>query len=117
MEALAGESNRLVADGENANALWSDLTRSALGYARCRVPVNLLCGGADIATNPMLHAGRAAWHIPGARLRWLHGYGHMLHHFRPDAVVDAARAVAERAGRTRREPDHRGTVRASRRSF
>lgn len=96
--ALAGESRRIMADGENANALWTDLTRSALGYAHCTIPVSILCGGADIVTNPILHGRLAALQIPGARFRWLPGYGHMLHHFRMDAVVEAAREIARDAG-------------------
>lgn len=92
--ALAGGSDRLVADGENAALLWSDLARSALGYASCRVPVSVLTGSADIVTNPLVHGNAAARLIPGARLRRLPGLGHMLHHFRPDAVADAALDVA-----------------------
>lgn len=91
---LAGRADRLVADGENANSLFGDLTRSALGYGTCRVPTHVLCGSADVVTNPLLHGRRAAWSIPGARFTWLLGLGHMLHHFRPDAVVKAALEVA-----------------------
>ncbi len=92
--ALAGRADRLVADGENANALFGDLTRSAAAYGSCRVPVHILCGSADIVTNPLAHGWRASWQIPGARFEWLHGMGHMLHHFRPDAVAAAAWSVA-----------------------
>lgn len=93
---LAGRADRLVADGENANMLWSDLTQSALGYGTCRVPVHILCGAADIVTNPVVHGHQAAWMIPGARFTWLSGLGHMLHHFRADAVLDAALGVSRR---------------------
>ena len=97
---LAGQSRRLVADGENANMLWSDLSRSALSYASCRVPVAILCGSADIVTNPLMHGRQAARLIPDATFRWLHGLGHMLHHFAGDAVVDAALEIdRKRAGR------------------
>ncbi|GLS49005.1 alpha/beta fold hydrolase [Methylobacterium gnaphalii] len=92
--ALASRPSRLVADGENANLLWSDLTRSAASYAGCRMPVGILCGGSDIVTNPYLHGRLAASLIPGARLRWLRGLGHMLHHADVDAVVDMARELA-----------------------
>lgn len=93
---LAGQSRRLVADGENANMLWSDLSRSALTYATCRVPVAILCGSADIVTNPLMHGRQAARLIPDATFRWLHGLGHMLHHFAGDAVVDAAIEIDRR---------------------
>lgn len=96
--ALAGRADRLVADGENANMLFGDLIRSALGYGFLRVPVHILCGGADIVTNPAMHGALASALIPGARLTWLHGLGHMLHHFRPDAVLEAALAVGDVRG-------------------
>ena len=92
---LAGRPDRLVADGENANMLWLDLARSAASYPGCRVPVHILGGDRDVVTNQALHGRGAALLIPGARLHWLPGQGHMLHHFRPDAVVEAALALAE----------------------
>ncbi|MHC1999389.1 alpha/beta fold hydrolase [Methylobacterium sp. CM6241] len=93
---LAGQHRRLVADGENANLLWGDLSRSAISYATCRVPVAILCGSADIVTNPLVHGRQAARLIPGATFRWLHGLGHMLHHFEVDAVMDAALDIERR---------------------
>ncbi|MGV7034600.1 alpha/beta fold hydrolase [Methylobacterium symbioticum] len=91
---LASRPDRLVAEGENANLLWPDLARSVAAYPTCRVPVHILGGDRDIVTNQSLHGRGAALMIPGARLHWLPGQGHMLHHFRPDAVVEAALAVA-----------------------
>jgi pimeloyl-ACP methyl ester carboxylesterase len=91
--ALAGQARTLTADGESANRFWGDLTRSALGYATCRVPVRILGGSADIVTNQALHGSLAAMQIPGARFRWFPGDGHMLHHFHPEAVLEAAREV------------------------
>ena len=93
--ALARQPSRLVADGENANMLWADLTRSAMSYADCRVPVGILCGGSDIVTNPWLHGRMAASMIPGAQFRMLPGLGHMLHHFEVDAVVGMVEALAK----------------------
>jgi pimeloyl-ACP methyl ester carboxylesterase len=103
--ALAGRADRLVADGENANMLFRDLTRSALAYGSLRVPVEILCGGADVVTNPAMHGALASVLIPGARLTWLNGLGHMLHHFRPDAVLGAALAVGSEKRRCRRPVD------------
>ncbi len=91
---LAGRPDRLVADGANANLLWTDLARSAALYPACRAPVHILAGSGDIVTNQTLHGRGAALLIPGARLHWLRGEGHMLHHVRQDAVVEAALAVA-----------------------
>jgi pimeloyl-ACP methyl ester carboxylesterase len=92
--ARAGRPDRIVAEGENAAALWGDLARSALSYGTCRVPVRILCGAADIVVNPWMQGAPAAALIPGARLDLLPGTGHMLHHIHPEAVVAAVAAVA-----------------------
>lgn len=91
----AGRPDQLVSEAENAVALWSGLARSAFGYANCRAPVRILSGTADVVVNGLMHAGPAAALIPGARLDWLPGLGHMLHHARPEAVVDAVAALLE----------------------
>ncbi len=93
--ALAGRPEQTVAEGENAVALWPGLARSALGYAACRVPVRVLCGNADIVVNTLTHGFPAARMIPNARFELLPGIGHMLHHFRIDAVEAAVRVLAE----------------------
>ena len=95
---LAGDTAQVNAEGEGANALWLDLARSVAGYAGCRVPVRFVVGMADLVVNPFLQSALASTLIPGARIDLLPGVGHMLHHARPDAVVDAIRAIA--AGRT-----------------
>lgn len=94
--ARAGRPEQIVAEAENAVALWADLTRSALAYRRCAVPVRILCGSADIVVNTATQGALAAALIPGARLAILPGVGHMLHHVDPERV---AAAVAELAGR------------------
>lgn len=92
--ALAGRPEQSVAEGDGANALWSDLARSALQYGACRTPVRFLAGAADIVVNPYLHSCMAAAVMPAARIDLLPGIGHMLHHFRRDAVAAAIREVA-----------------------
>ena len=92
--ALAGRPEQTVTEGENAVALWPGLARSALAYGNCRVPVRVLGGDADIVVNTLAHGCLAAQMIPGARFELLPGIGHMLHHFRVDAVEAAVRAVA-----------------------
>ena len=90
---FAGRPGQIVAEAEDALSLWAALSRSAAAYATCRVPVRILAGVADIVVNPMLHGALAASLIPGARFTPLPGVGHMLHHVRGDAVVEAARAI------------------------
>ena len=92
--ALAGRPAQMVAEGEDALALPAALARSAMAYAGCRVPVRILAGDGDIVVSPHRHGALAARMIPGAGFALLPGIGHMLHHVRPDAVIEAARAVA-----------------------
>ncbi|MDB5592352.1 alpha/beta hydrolase [Enterovirga sp.] len=91
---LAGRSVQTVREGENAASLFADLSRSALGYPTCRVPVRFLCGSADIVVNNHLHGRAAASLIPSASFAWLPGIGHMLHHMRQAEVVAAAGHLA-----------------------
>lgn len=90
---LAGRPSQILAEGEDALALWPGLARSAAAYPSCRVPVRILCGDADLVVNTLAQGALAAQVIPGARFERLPGIGHMLHHFRIDAVVEAARAL------------------------
>ncbi len=83
----ASGPGRMSAEGEDAMSVWPALTRSALAYAACRVPVRILGGTADIVVNNALHGLSAAQMIPDARFGWLPGTGHMLHHFRQDAIA------------------------------
>ena len=93
---VAGRPDQMVAEAENAVALWPDLARSALGYPGCRAAVQVLCGTADLVVNGLTQGASAAALIPGAQFSWLPGLGHMLHHARPDAVVAAVAALAPR---------------------
>ncbi|MGU3537913.1 alpha/beta fold hydrolase [Methylobacterium sp. A54F] len=91
---LAAQSAQMVAEGENAMALVPALTRSALAYPTCRVPVHILGGTADIVVNNALHGATAAALLPQGRFGWVHGAGHMLHHSHVQVVVEALRAMA-----------------------
>ncbi len=87
----------MIANGEDAVALWQGLTRSAFSHAGCRAAVHIIAGDADLVVNPRLHGRTAARLIPGARFENLEGVGHMVHHVRVEAVVEAARALAGRS--------------------
>lgn len=92
--AMAGRATQLIAEGEDANALWLGLSRGLASYGACRVPVRILCGGSDKVVNTFAHGRMAAQMIPTAHFEQLPGIGHMLHHIEVDAVVRAACAVA-----------------------
>ena len=91
---LAGTADQLVAEGEDAAGLMAGLTRNALAYATCRVPVRILGGDSDLVVNTPRHGYWASWRIPGADFTLLPGTGHMLHHQHPAAVLEAVRALA-----------------------
>lgn len=57
-----------------------------------RLPTVVVCGSAD-RTTPLSESAQLAEGIPGARLRWVAGAGHMLPWEAPESVVAAIREV------------------------
>ena len=53
---FAGRSAQVIAEGEDALALWPALSRSALAYPSCRVPVRILAGDADLVVGMLQRA-------------------------------------------------------------
>ena len=86
----------MIANGEDAAALWPAMARSAMGYAGCRVPVHILGGDADIVVGNLFHGWNAARLIPDAKFDLIGGAGHMLHHFHVEALTAAAREISRR---------------------
>ncbi len=62
-------------------------------YGELRLPTVVVHGDGDRIV-PFSHAERFVAQVDGARLVRLDGIGHMLHHSRPDAVLDAVGRVA-----------------------
>jgi len=94
--ALASGPERMIAEGEDALSVWPALSRAALSYTRCTVPVGILGGTADLVVNNALQGALAARAIPQARFDWVPGAGHMLHHFHQDTVAAAVDRLAGR---------------------
>lgn len=65
--------------------------------AALSVPVLVVCGREDKVTPPE-QSQEAADLIPGARLRWVEGAGHMVPLEQPDALADELLGLAQRAG-------------------
>lgn len=97
---LASGPGRMMAEGEDAMTLWPALTRAALAYRTCRVPVRVFGGTADIVVNNALHGLTAAALMPDARFEWVAGAGHMLHHFHQDRIAGAVEALVRPDGAT-----------------
>lgn len=94
----AGERRRLRTTGREAAWLVPDLVRSALGYATCRVRMEVVAGDRDRIVNPRLHARPLATCLPQANFTTAPGVGHMVHHARPDLVVAALRNLVRETG-------------------
>ena len=61
------------------------------------IPVSVVCGREDKVTPPEM-SQEAADLIPGARLRWVEGAGHMVPLEQPDLLADELMQLAARAG-------------------
>ncbi|HYF22587.1 MAG TPA: alpha/beta hydrolase [Caulobacteraceae bacterium] len=83
--ALAG----MVADAEDSAVLLPGSPFSLIDHAAVTCPTRVLYGSADRVVDPNRHAVPLAARLPHASTRRLEGLGHMLHHFAPDAVVEA----------------------------
>jgi pimeloyl-ACP methyl ester carboxylesterase len=65
--------------------------------AALSIPALVVCGREDKVTPPEM-SQEAADLIPGARLRWIEGAGHMVPLEQPDALSDELLSLAQRAG-------------------
>jgi len=67
-------------------------------YDRIGVPTEIVHGTADTTVGLTIHSEPLSKQINGARLTRLEGVGHMPHHAAEDAIVEAVRRAARRAG-------------------
>jgi pimeloyl-ACP methyl ester carboxylesterase len=91
--SLVLEPRHMQSDGEDAVEIGPGLALAAFRYPACRVPVRVLAGDRDRVVNNRLHGGTLASLVPDGGYLELEGVGHMLHHARPAAVVEAAAAL------------------------
>ena len=87
---LAARFSQMMAEGEDAAALVPSLFAMAARFGACRVPTRFLGGTADIVVNSYTQGLMAATLMPNASFDWVHGCGHMLHHFVEPLIRDAA---------------------------
>lgn len=86
------------ANGRQVARLRPALVEMSKRYGDLTIPVELVHGTADTTVGYAIHSEAAAKLLPNARLTPLDGVGHMPHHAREGATVEAIRRAAERAG-------------------
>lgn len=99
------------ANSEDTANLKPYLARQSADYEKIRVPTIVVTGNADYTVSPKLHSYAFHNAVAGSELVKLKGTGHMPHHARREAVVDAvlrlARGERPRAGQTTIHSDGR----------
>lgn len=98
--ALALPRGTLAENARQVNALHAHVSAMAGDYPRLGLPVELIHGAADPIVPLEIHALPLSGLLPQARLTVLPDAGHMPHHTHVEAVVDATRRAAARAGWT-----------------
>jgi pimeloyl-ACP methyl ester carboxylesterase len=88
---------QLEAAAEDLAALVPSLVELQRHYGSLDMPVAVVAGEADRIASAYFHAVPLSRALPHARLTLVPDVGHMLHHFRPDAIVAAIDDVAERS--------------------
>ncbi|MDA7424142.1 alpha/beta fold hydrolase [Thalassococcus lentus] len=67
-------------------------------YGEINVPIEMVHGAADTTVGVSIHSAPFAERYPNANLVTLEGIGHMPHHVREGAVLEAIHRAASRAG-------------------
>lgn len=81
----------LVFEGEDSAAILPLSPLGLVDVTRIEAPAHILTGTADKVIEDERQAKLLARLMPNARLTEVEGVGHMLHHVRPDLVVEAVR--------------------------
>ena len=86
------------ANARQVNTLRPHVVEMHARYDDLRLPIEIVHGDADDTVPIAIHSGPLSERVESARLTILPGVGHMPHHTDPEAVTDAIRRAAERAG-------------------
>ena len=89
-------STGMTANGEDFSGVHPLRLDSFVDLHAVRTPAHVLSGRADLILDDLRHGLVLAERLPDAAVTRFEGVGHMLHHSRPDALVDAVRGVLER---------------------
>lgn len=93
---MAARRPQIRADGAEAALMPAGLTRSALSYRTCRMPVRVIQSDCDMVVNPHLHGRLLAAILPDATFTSAPGLGRMAHHVVPELVRDAIASLVAR---------------------
>lgn len=97
---MSGLPLAMRADGADFVSTSAALHRLSRGYATYPSKVHIVVGAEDKVLKPRRQAKRLAKSLADARITVLPGLGHMLHHFAPEAVLEAIADVRARSGLT-----------------
>lgn len=90
--------SQLMLNARQINSLRGHLEAMSAGYPALTLPIEVVHGTADRVVGLPYHTERLVTDIDGTRLTALQGVGHMPHHARPEAVIEAIHRTAARAG-------------------
>ncbi|RMH39674.1 MAG: alpha/beta hydrolase, partial [Alphaproteobacteria bacterium] len=96
--ALAVRRATLAADARQIAALPAETARLEDDVPALALPVEIVHGTEDRIVPPGPTAVRLSRLVPGANLVLLPDTGHMPHHVRPEAVIEAVDRAARRPG-------------------
>ncbi|MGZ8998909.1 MAG: alpha/beta fold hydrolase [Allosphingosinicella sp.] len=90
------EPDSILANAEDSAAVHPLSLASRLELGPVETPALILNGTADLVVSEALQAGRLQSVLPNSEQIRLEGAGHMAHHTRSDAVIDAVREALEK---------------------
>ncbi len=85
------DPEEMVFHGEDASAILPMAPAGTIAVGRIATPAHIIVGGADKIVQHERQGKLLARLMPKARLTEVEGIGHMLHHVRPDLVVEAVK--------------------------
>ena len=94
---LSLRPDAVAASKEDIGTINTALRRQAPDYGRLKMPVEIVSGTADFIIKPERQPLPFAERLRDSNVTLLDGVGHMAHHVRPDAVLDAVERLVARA--------------------
>ena len=80
-------------NAEDLVALFDQVAEMEQRYSSIRLPIRMIAGTHDTIVLSTIHAMSLEAKVPGARLRYVPGAGHPIHHFAPELISAEIRAI------------------------